>query len=432
MKDDMIWTFSQAEKEMYIKQRDLCNFRMAQAEDALDYYSDHGLDHVHEVMEQSELLFEALRAWISELAPGEKPDRLKTHLLLGARLHDIGMCGTEPMRVLLAATDRAHAAVVGASSRSAVEQALQDMLDASKTADFSCRAIRDAEYALRHRNWQNAALAQKLCDVHEDVKKQIRKSHAANSGEWILDNREMLSSLFGRSVNLFLLALLAAFHSGSSLGSRRVIPGQSEDAVLVRRYAQELAERHDIPWREGSEASDSVLHSAIVLTPLLRLADNRRSGDRLHSLDGAPLKLSLNPEGMEVVRVYEGLERPVTVPLGKEILAGELCTRFGGVRLSREGNDWLLTHEFTLLYTDREQMRGIMIGRRLPNYSSELTTSLFGPDCGMKHCLSLKLTDTPQDEAKALLREWNGIAQHWCGGGSDLCPLGYIRIAPQD
>ena len=103
---DKLFSFSPEEDAQYTLQLSLQLNRLLGAPDLLDLYSCHSQPHVLEVMEQCSMLLDALLPWLQEKIPGTSRAWMHDHLLLSAKLHDIGMCGTASLRTLLKATDK--------------------------------------------------------------------------------------------------------------------------------------------------------------------------------------------------------------------------------------------------------------------------------------------------------------------------------------
>ena len=421
---DELFSWSEEERRMYLMQRELSGHQIPRAEDSLDYYSDHGLFHVEEVMEQCTLLLQAMAPWLGRILENRDSRWAGTHLLLGAKLHDIGMCGTEAMRTLLAKTDGAYTALSGGVLSPVAFSAFGEMLDQARSSGFSCRALRDLSYWMGHRTLQMGQVKEKLCQVHEEIKREIRRTHAVVSGDWILAHKDAMRARYGPKVNTFAVSLLAALHSGSFEGSRRAVLGEGWEAEAVRAFAVSLAARHGVPW-PGNEANDEVFRDVVRLAALLRLADTRRSGDRMHSIDGAALTLRLGPDSLQVVRLYGSQERVIPLTQANWILGGELCTRFGNVELS---GGRFMTHRLILPQGRDPRVRDVFLNQRVRSYWHELTTSLFAPEFGMRHRLVVDVPGLSGMEAESIRAEWRTALQAWNSELSAECGEDYLTL----
>ena len=407
---DKLFVFTADERELYRRQRDLGEYRLAGAEDALDEYSDHGVLHVAEVMEQCEELLATTAPWLCRMGcEGDSAFRRKT-LLLAVKYHDVGMCGTDAMRELLFRTDAARGRCSAIVDGTALRPSLAPVFEAAGAASFDCRELRDLEYLAAHR--LSVPEGERLLGaLHDRVKAAIRRNHALESGIWMAAHREALAAQYGPDVDPARAALIAALHSGVFCGGERVAIGDSRDAASFLSFCRIFLEKY-CPEAASLCARDDAIREIACLATILRLADTRRSGDRLRAIGGARLEPRDTEEGFRVVKIHGDRLRASTVPLAGEILLGEACTRFGPVRLCGEGG-FTMIHPLRVRHADRQAALDAFLETRLPSYWEEIVTGLFAPEYGMRHTVAVRLEGIDPPREREIVAGWDLAAAAW-------------------
>ena len=393
--DEALFRFAEDEQRAYREQRDLSRYRAAGAEDMLDDYSDHGEHHVAEVMEQCALLWEALRPWLLAQGCTSPAAWQRSHLLLGAKYHDIGMRGSEARRALLRETDLLLA-------RRPEPAELRALAERARQAGIDCRAARElgemGRRSLLKSNWARLG-----ADLHEEIKQQIRRRHALESGEWIAARRSELLERYGADTDVAAVALLAALHSGRFQGAERVVLGDDADGRAVAAFMRDFVQAH-FP---GEALSEARRREVVCLAALLRLADTRRSGSRMYAIDGARLRFQEEGGRLRAVRDYGDRQREIAGPVSHGILLGELAAEFGGVRLEKRDGGWLLTHEVTLRHAEDPGVREAFFTGRQESYLNELRTGMLDPRYGVAHRFRIHLEGLCAGEADQVAAGWN-------------------------
>lgn len=401
--------FTPEEDAQYTRQITLQQHRLMTAPDALDLYSCHSQPHVLEVMEQCELLLSALSPWLRSCLPGTPPQWMYDHLLLAAKLHDVGMCGTEAHRALLEAADRLFTllSAPGGAPAALLAPYLCALLTQGQTAGLTTRAWRDvrcwAEDAPRHR----PQLLHALSEYHEEVKQAIRRQHAENSGRFILTHADALAAHYGAEVDLLTVAALAALHSGSSLPDACIVP-EGPDHERIRQYVHALVSEYRGKAEADRITGDGPFRRVVMLSALLRLADTRRSGSRLMSMDQTRLLCEVDATGqIGLYRLNGSLREAIPMRAAFEILASEALTEFGAVRAYPVSDGtWHICHEITLRNAGSPEIRNLFARSRLRTYAEELDTGALVCRLGFTHEIRLHMEGCPPFAAASAIKRW--------------------------
>ena len=398
MTDERLYTFTPEENAQYDLQTELPAYRLRESRDTLDGYSCHSQPHVLEVMDEADRLFAALEPWLAEEADMPPMPLARRQVLLAAKLHDIGMCGTPEMRAVLAAADEAHQ-LAEAGLMGPVREKIRRLTELTARA-----GMRTPSANMLMAGWNDAytasgrsRLMDTLARMHDEVKDGIRRVHARTGGRYVLRHRERFEKDYGPEPDWTEIGLLVALHAGGS--QQRVDQPEADNATgqyireLLTGYAPEELERCMQP---------DALRRLYRKAAIVRLADTRRSGHRMQMLDRSKVVVEKAPDG--TLRLYsekQGVRQPMIYHMSAEILLAEVCVEFGGLRLERDADGWLLSHDLLLKHSDVEQVRRLFAASRLETYCDELLTGLLSPASGMRHRLCIVLEGLDQAEAEA-------------------------------
>lgn len=398
MTDERLYTFTPEENALYGLQTGLNTYRLPGSRDTLDGYSCHSQPHVLEVMDEADRLFAALEPWLAEEADLPPVPLVRTQVMLAAKLHDIGMCGTPGMRAVLAAADEAYQ-LAEAGLMGDVQKKIRQLSELTRQA-----GMRTPSANMLQAGWNDAVTAsgrKRLMDtlarMHDEVKDGIRRVHARTGGRYVLSHRAQLEKAYGPELDWTEIGLLVALHAGGS--QQRVDQPQVDNAT--RQYIRELLEGYAPEDLERCMQPDA-LRRLYRKAAIVRLADTRRSGHRMQMLDHSKVAVERAHDG--TLRLYSeknGVRQPMTYRLSAEILLAEVCVEFGGLRLEMDTGGWLLCHDLLLKHSDVEQVRRLFASSRLDTYCDELLTGLLSPASGMRHRLKLRLEGLDQSGAEA-------------------------------
>ena len=404
---DKLFSFSPEEDAQYTLQLSLQLNRLLGAPDLLDLYSCHSQPHVLEVMEQCSMLLDALLPWLQEKIPGTSRAWMRDHLLLSAKLHDIGMCGTASLRTLLKATDKLYTLL------SAPGQA-----DPALTAPYLRVLEAEAHHAgMDNPTWQQvlelyrSAAGQKtltaaLAQYHEQVKMAIRKQHAANSGRYILAHADEFSAHYGPEIDMIAVAVLAALHSSSSLDKANIVP-EGRHYECIREHIREMVTRERSAAEAERITADAPFRRIVYLAALLRLCDTRRSGKRLTNMDQSRLVCEVTGREARLYKEKSSLREPIPVRASYEILVSEALTEFGPVTAHPNADGtWHIRHEMTLHHAELPDMLDIFAHSRLRTYANEIDTGALEYSLGFTHEIFLHLEGLGPMAAGRVAKDW--------------------------
>lgn len=393
-----LFHFDSVEAEMYELQIHVLLKDLSGSMDTLSNYTCHSQPHIIEVMEQADMLLAALREWLLSAAGFEReemPD-VRRRLLLAAKFHDIGMAGTLTLRRLLHLTDQMHAQCRGASPSHAVfsGQVIQEFGALAQRADAECSRW-NGYIPLRGRLFNRIAYGSDPSDIclsleayHELLKNTIRKYHAENSARWIMQNRDRLAQRYGRDINWTVVGLIAALHTGTLFAHT----DENGLAAGWRAYCERLCA---LFGTDGAFLRDPVMERRLLaLTSILRVADQRRTGARLLTLDRRKISVATAADGRLVIEyAVDGLARRSRMARSNATILAEKLNEFGSVEVRPEGERWIMTHSLRFSHTENGSGRHALIHKRIPSYIQEIQNSAFRTGSGIKHILSIDIVD---------------------------------------
>lgn len=416
---ERIFTFTKHEEETYQLQTRITCHELRDASDELDCYSCHSQPHIWEVMRECTLLYRALMPWIQKELPNVDTQWMYEHLLLGAKFHDIGMAGTEKQRALLDAVDELRLWLEGnvASSKAHMCKC-EGLCRLAEEAGFTSYALRSFLYwysrtdALRRQK----ELCYALDECHDDIKRAIRENHARVSGEYIFEHLDELRMNYGEHIDFSAVALIAAMHSNMERYCGRVALA-GEDIERLNDFSREfLSAWLDISAIERFFRGDR-MKRIVVLATLLRLADTRRNGKLLQSLDGKRIHCRVTASGdVLLYKDNRGSQEQIAVAKAYEILVAEACSTFGDVRMfSMTDGRWRVEHEISLEHANHAEIQRLFLGSRMQSYFREINTGSLAPDFGFLHVIRLHLQGCAPDECVKIIEDWNGKENRFGG-----------------
>ena len=403
-----MYTFTPQEAAEYDLQGELRQYRVLGAPDMLDLYSNHSQDHVREVMEQCDVLLTGFADWLAVNLPGTDPDWMHDHLLLAAKLHDIGMCGTEPLRQVLQATDSLHSLVTagGENPSRAMASSLRDLRSAQDDPRLGLPSTGDIHRMLMDPGTPRDTLLSALADYHEQIKRAIRRQHAENSGRWVLSHLEELRAHYGPSVDFVTVGALAALHSSSSLEDACIVL-QGEDGERVRHHLRQLITQEVSAEEAARITTGEAFRRVVYLSALLRLADTRRQGSRLTAMDGARLVCRIVNGHLRLYREQGGIREEIPLRMSYEILASEAMTGFGPVTaFPNADGTWHIRHEMTLHHAEIPAVGDLFARSRLKTYAGEIDTAMLNYPLGCSHEIFLHMEGVGPIAAGQIVKNW--------------------------
>lgn len=390
--------FKDIENEAYNLQIPTLLKELLGATDKLSNYTCHSQPHVVEVMQQADMLFVAFREWfISEVGFSLSEMQIaRKHLLLSAKFHDIGMAGSSSLRELLKLVDELHSRCKNSKQNtSSYVEDLFPLLDKlAHTADSECShwdGYKSLCGPLLNRivlaNDQ-ATLCPLLESYHEQIKNTIRKYHGELSAKWIIENQGTLSAYYGNSINWEMVALLSALHTGPLFIHHDDCGVEYGWLDYCNKLCSLL--RINNPLSRNSTLSQKFLSIASIL----RIADQRRSGNNLRSLDKHEIETIVAKDG-RIVMKYEvkGVTNIAKLSESNEVIVSEKLNNFGSVIVHHSDNRWLVEHELHFSCTTNESGRYLLLNRRIPSYLEELQGTMLKVTPSLHHVLCIELCD---------------------------------------
>lgn len=397
----LIRSFSREERAVYERQQTVLMHDLPGAQDQLSSYTCHSIPHVEEVMAQCDAMFTALTPWLTEEVgmDGEALRRGRIHLLLAAKFHDIGMCGTDAMAELLGNVDAQEREyplrtpmakpllrAMRARMRILAEQAEREPTGMMKRVRFTGSAYN----GLCALPVTDEGCRERLLVYHEEIKNNIRSTHGESSARWVAEHQEELAARYGTQIDWHEVALLAALHTG-------FVP--FTDALPMTYAAALTAHLHLI----GPDLTkDSERLRIFALAAILRLSDQRRNGSTLRTLDGKLIVLTKSPAGRLRLDIQgDDRARAVSTDVSYRILLSEKLCEFGPVGLEKRGAHWVMLHEMHLSHQQLPDMPELFVRQRLRAYGKELQESLFQPGGKLRHVLVLRPDHAPANGLRA-------------------------------
>ena len=382
---EKMFTFYPEEEAEYRRQIQVLCQCLPGSKDPLETYTCHSLPHVQEVMREADRLFQAMRPWLSAFIPDGQMELARRYLLLGAKLHDIGMAGTAGMHSLMDITDQLYYHADGAGEKQMnVRAACRRLAALAESEGMETETCRRIVNAMPDGAIPAGALKHALSAYHDEIQKAIRKRHAETSGRYILAHREELSARYGREIDMGKTALIAALHSNSSWSGGEE---NGKESALSEAYCRRFLLRYGAEGESEGLCAPASLIGIFALATLLRVADTRRSGSNMRMIDLSPVSVDRTPGGRFVLyRIRQGVRENLPFSLSRSILLSEACCDFGAVSLTGgEEKGWHMIHDIKLRYADDASIRELFQSMRIPSYLEEFSSSLLEPTKKMTH-----------------------------------------------
>lgn len=372
---DARWfAFHAFENERYDMQRRFSDYTLFAAEDALDLYSNHAQAHVEEVMEQCMEMFASCREWLGERIANE--GKLLPHLMVAAKYHDIGMAPSKEILEMLHIIDSMYArALTGGRDLSVLAMDCKRLRMLAERARVHIHAM-DVIQALccmasaGRETWKR--LQDELVFCHDALKQHVRDNHARLSGLYVLDHASLIADCYDRDLDIPMVAAVAALHSTSSSQCSAIGYEDVQARKDSERCVAELLAQRGITMPDSAQW----FHAVVLLASILRLADARRSGVRLSSIDGAKLSYEIYDGRVELYKDSGGCRERISSRRANEILLAECCSEFGGVLY--EHGEKMFIHQMEVRDWKYKPLWQAFCTYRLDGYIKEIRTSEIG------------------------------------------------------
>ena len=401
--------FHEWEVEQYGRQKLFSRHKLFVAEDAMDLFSNHAQTHVAEVMEQCRGMYLALKGWIEERLPRCDHRVLLKHLLTAAKLHDICMGPSEEMMQCLTLADRMYEKVISGGGVAAesvlLEQAAEKAgLSGSKRLKLIGILSRSAAPGQEARKKLGDALAA----FHDESKRFVRKNHAPLGALFVLDHAEAVKKSYGKETDIAMVASLVMLHSTSS-GDCRVVGYDNESARSdTARCIDATLRRRG--WERPQD--ERWLKTTATLAAILRLADTRRSGRRIRTIDDVKLEYRVTGDGAELYMERNGYAERISKRQTHDILVAECCTEFGEIRAEKNGGEWEIIHRLEVSDWQNEEIWNLFRQSRLATYIKEIMTAELSVKNGIKHRIIVRLLGGNEQRKKNII-----MHKSWCEEG---------------
>lgn len=369
------FVFQPFENERYDRQRRFSDYTLFAARDALDLYSNHAQVHVEEVMEQCLAMFAACREWLSERIPNNE-EKLLQHLMIAAKYHDIGMAPSEEIMEMLRLIDSMYRrALAGGRDLSVLAMNCQRLMLLAERAMVHVRALNVVQAlccgaSAGRETWNRLQEALVFC--HDAVKQHVRENHARVSGLYVLDHASLIADCYGRELDIPMVAAVAALHSLSSKQCDVIGYEDAQARKESERCVVELLKQRGIAMPDSAQW----LHAVVLLASILRLADARRSGARLSSMDGAKLSYEIYDGRVELYKDGGECRERINDRRTCEILLAECCSEFGDVSFVR--GEKTFVHPMEVRDWQQESLWRAFCKCRLEEYIQEIQSGEFG------------------------------------------------------
>lgn len=404
----MLNQFTAEENRCYNRQTEYLYFDLPIAQDSLDDYSCHSQAHVLEVASQCSRMAEWFQGWLCERGLAQTdPSSWKKDLELAAKLHDIGMCGTDLVIGLLDTVDELYERICSEEDEKEAEwkKLVARIVTMSEQAGLQTPAFHKIEALIVSTSRNRMKLVEQLAIYHDEIKSHIRKHHAPTSGKWIFHHAAKILESDGEDCDIELIAILATLHSTSSTAIEHIL-GDGKEADDTRQYLEEYLKEFLNPDEYKTITRTSKMKQITALASILRLADTRRSGAKLQTLDKRCLEYKVNQDGTADLykKMPWGLER-VTNRVAHEILLAEAATEFGLI-LVKKTNCWQAVHEIFLKDADNEEICRLFSSQRLYSYIKEIDTAEFAQSENFQNQFQIRLDGVEPKKANQILSDW--------------------------
>lgn len=347
-------------------------------------YSNHGVEHIREVMNECNRYISSL-----EKAGIKVPEFLRRSCGVAAKYHDIGMGDGAGMELSMGLAEKLKQSGgdfsklaeyyhldlnftkenVEAKKKELVEDTKGDsekikaIMKVSRMQELILEAAKEAE-ELRsmspddpERAETEKAYRRLLSEMQDGLHRDMRNHHARKSAEYVLAHSDECRERYGKDVNprnVVACAIMLRTKSNSGCGDLNVLAAgeaSGENLSVEEACSHLIADwnlNHD-GQRAETVFSDADLKEIAFMASVLRPADNRRDGMTATFTSGDEVLCETFSDGVEVFHgekkngVLEK-KQPVRTSTSKTIIAAESCTQFGEIRL--EGDDMVRVMRF--------------------------------------------------------------------------------------
>lgn len=406
VKDEMLTAFSDWEAEEYDRQARLAGHRLSEAEEAMDAYFCHAQHHVLEVVRECGALLDSAWPWLEAAAPGMDRDWARDHLLVAAKLHDIRMGGSPSQEELLDTVDgfyrwmgESPEGKTLAEVRSWYERLARHAANAELDDARLWRIKSHSNYQVYDDNkWRQ--LRETLARYHDGIKNDVRQRHAAAGGALVWRWADLVRERYGEALDVRIIALLVALHSTSSTACQTLSAaayGQGRETVA---YIQRFAANYMASGDTSELVGEDLLRRIVALSTLLRLADTRRSGRELRTIDNTPVGYETEGNKSAVLYAQAGDDRrEVPRQEGYDILLGQVCTDFCEMVFVPEEGGWTVEHRIEVRDWGNKEVFRAFAERRLYSYVTEINRALLRASEGVRNLFCLRFEGASPEDA---------------------------------
>lgn len=399
--------FTAEENRCYNRQAEYPYFDLPIAQDSLDDYSCHSQAHVLEVAAQCGKMAEWFQEWLYERGVSKTNTSWKKDLEIAAKLHDIGMCGTGLLIELLDTVDELCERICSeeAPKETVRKKLMAKIENVSEQVNLQTSSYHKIQAFIANPSKNRMKLVEQLAVYHDEIKSYIRKHHAPISGKWIFQHAAQILETYGDDRDIELIAILATLHSTSSTDIEH-ITSDGDNAKETKQYLSEYLKEFLNPEEYRNIIKDSKIRQITALASILRLADTRRSGAALQTLDKRCLEYKVNHDGTADLykKMPWGLER-VTNRTAHEILLAEAATEFGSIIVTRT-NCWHAVHEILVKNADNVEIGRLFSSQRLYSYVKEIDTAEFAQSKNFQNQFQIRLKGIDQKRGNQILHGW--------------------------
>lgn len=390
----------------------------------LGAYSGHGIEHVQEVIIQTDNILDAMKDYGFEIDEEEKRDAL-----IAARYHDIGMAAPEKIEKIKEMKQQYDEyKEIERDLANQINEKEQQLIELKSTglseSDIQIKNLEEEKEVLTDRYIQ---IRSEMTTISTDQAKAInalRKEHATASALWVLENgvnEEQVGKLSDEEKRNIACSIM--LHSKSNSNSKMLTDRES-----TREACRMLIEKHnqvhpDKPY--STDFSDESLDRISMTASALRIGDNLRSRETARFTDGNKCVLD------EQARLYKEFPdgskkeyRKEEVPETYGILAGEMCTDPIDIHVEGEGPDKCLVFRLDANHMDNVEMQKNMVVRetqesadnlsvpqasgRIGDLVKEIESGYMGKTNGVTSKIELVIDGSPEEaeQLQTRLRMW--------------------------
>lgn len=414
--DKVLLSFSEREADTYKRQSEYGYFELPEADDLLDIYSCHSEEHVLEVIEQSRSLYHALLPLMEQFAPGINDIQMEYNLLVAAKLHDISMGGSRKEIALLDAADSLQEWLRSDQLKSVRDLRRRSMHLKSRAEE---NVMTQGEYkrisallSMERLERENCeALEDALTAYHDEIKTYIRKHHAPSGGRWVFEHAAEILERYGTNLDLKIVVLLICLHSTSSTAVDAISCAGDDSEKKTCEVIREFMAPYLTIYEMEQIMETGYFKKVIWLASVLRLADTRRQGRQIRTIDLKELTYRLCEDGTaDLYRMMPWGPERITNHMAHSILLSECCTDFGEISVSQNKGRWTVRHDMIMHDAQNPEIREQFEQWRLRSYAGEVDTGALAESRRIHHVFQIGLKGIADRRMAADLEaEWKQI-----------------------